>query len=85
MTQKLLEYLRVHVEAMVEVGIKEITLTGFIAKGVDGKKKEFEKEFEMKPDTKYVIYKKVGWEVMGCCKPWEQFANECDLIGQSLD
>jgi len=34
----------------------------------------------MEKNTQYVIYKKAGWETMGCCKPLEQFEKECEFL-----
>merc|ERR1712008_519847 len=84
--EKLQDYMLKNKDAMKEVGIREfVSDTCFISEGADGNGVPIEKPFEMKTDTKYVIYKKTGWESMGCCKPWEQFANEAEFIGLSID
>ena len=67
---------------MTGVGIKSMTETGFVATGEDGKGNKVEKSFTMDPKTKYVIYKKVGWETMGCCKTKAQFDKECEFLGK---
>jgi len=87
-TQALKAYFDEHYDAMKEVGIKEfLSDSSFMSEGKDGKEppERIEKEFKMKRGTKYVIYKKTGWETMGCCKPWEQFANESEFIGLSVE
>jgi len=80
-TEHLLMYFQENEEAMKDVSIKEITKNGFVATGEDLKGNKVEKTFEMHPKTEYVIYKKVGWETMGCCKIKEQFDKECDFLG----
>lgn len=81
-TEDLLMYLQDNVQAMNAVGIKEMTQDGFVATGEDGKGNKVEKPFSMDPKTEYVIYKKVGWETMGCCKTKAQFENECEFLGK---
>jgi len=83
-TEDLLKYfsLKDNAAAMSAVGIKEMTSNGFLATGEDGKGNKIEKPFKMEPKIKYVIYKKVGWETMGCCKPKEQFDKECEFLGK---
>ena len=80
MTEELLQYMKEDAEAMSNVGIKNMTEKGFVATGEDGKGNHIEKEFSMDPKTRYVIYKKVGWETMGCCKTKEQFDKECEFL-----
>jgi len=81
-TEDLLLYFKENNEAMIAVGIKEMTRTGFVATGEDGKGTKIEKTFTMDPKTQYVVYKKVGWETMGCCKTKEQFDKECEFRGK---
>jgi len=81
MTEELLSYFQENNEAMCSVGIKNMTSNGFVATGEDGKGTKVAKEFLMEPKTTYVIYKKVGWETMGCCKTKEQFDKECEFLG----
>jgi len=80
MTESLKEYLQENQAEMTAVGIKELTSDGFVSTGVDGKNNSLEKPFTMDKATKYVIYKKVGWETMGCCKTLEQFEKECEFL-----
>jgi len=82
MTEELLSYLNDNHEAMTAIGIKNMTTNGFLATGEDGKGNKIEKTFTMDPKTQYVIYKKVGWETMGCCKTKAQFDKECEFIGK---
>jgi len=84
MTEELLMYLSNNKKAMEEVGIKEVTKEGFVATGTDGKGNNIEKPFTMEPKKEYVVYKKAGWETMGCCKLKEQFDKECDLLGKGV-
>jgi len=82
MTEDLLLYLKNNKEAMSNLGIKEMTKNGFLATGQDGKGNKVEKPFDLNPNTEYVIYKKIGWETMGCCKTKEQFDKECEFLGK---
>jgi len=84
-TEALLEYFKDDTAAMKEVGIKELTSDGlgFVATGEDGKGKPVEKPFKMEAKTKYVIYKKFGWETMGCCKTKTQFDKEAELFAKA--
>jgi len=79
-TEDLLSYLKDNTQAMSAVGIKNMTENGFVATGEDGKGNKIEKQFSMEPKIKYVIYKKVGWETMGCCKTKDQFDKECEFL-----
>merc|ERR1711874_785402 len=78
-TELLIEYLKKNKGEMMAIGIKEMHKDGFLANGEDGKGNKIEKPFKMEPNTKYVVYKKVGWESMGCCKTLDQFIAECDF------
>jgi len=80
LTESLKDYLRDNQAEMSDVGIKELTDEGFISTGVDGKNQPLQKAFSMEKNTQYVIYKKVGWETMGCCKTLEQFQKECEFL-----
>lgn len=85
-TEQLRDYMLKHTDAMKEVGIKEfLSETSFMSEGEDGKGKKIDKPFDMKAGATYVIYKKKGWETMGCCKPWEQFANEAEFLGKCIE
>jgi len=82
-TESLLKYLKETKAAMKEVGIKEVTADGFVAEGKDGKNNNVSKTFTMEAITKYDVYKKKGWETMGCCKTYDQFVKECEFVGDS--
>jgi len=82
LTENLKDRMRKNPAEMEEVGIKELTEDGFLSTGQDGKNNPVEKPFKMEKNTQYVIYKKVGWETMGCCKPLEQFERECEFLGE---
>jgi len=81
-TEDLLTYLKDNKEVLSNIGIKEMSEKGFVASGEDGKGNKVEKSFSMQEKTEYVIYKKVGWETMGCCKTLEQFEKECEFVGK---
>jgi len=80
LTESLIMYLKQNRQEMRDVGIKKMTSDGFVAKQIDGKGKKGEKTFKMESNTQYVIYKKVGWTTMGCCKPLEQFLKESEFF-----
>jgi len=80
LTESLMTYLQMNQPEMMGVGIKEMTPDGFVATGEDGKKNKVEKQFRMEKKTYYVVYKKVGWETMGCCKTLEQFLKESEFL-----
>jgi len=79
-TESLIAYLTENNKEMLAVGIKEMLPDGFVSTGEDGKGNKIEKPFHMEGNTQYVIYKKFGWETMGCCKRLDQFKKECDFI-----
>lgn len=81
--ENLIELLERYPEKMQELAIKEVSSKSlsFVSDGIDGKGKRFEKTFTMAPLDDYVMYKKVGWETMGCVKPKEQFLRESEFTG----
>merc|ERR1712107_723647 len=81
-TEQLLGYLNDNKEATDTIGIKEMTNNGFVATGKDGKGDKAEKTFTMEQKKEYVVYKKEGWETMGCCKLKDQFVKECEFVGK---
>lgn len=83
LTESLLTYLKENKQEMMAVGIKELTPDGFVANGEDGKGNKIEKPFKMERNTQYVVYKKFGWESMGCCKTLEQFEKEAEFLEES--
>jgi len=82
LTEALKDYLQNNEDKMKEVGIEKFTAEGFQSFGKDGKDNAVSKPFKMEKKIKYVIYKKVGWETMGCCKPLPQFLKECEFLEQ---
>jgi len=82
LTENLKDHLQKNPAEMAEVGIKELTADGFISTGRDGKNNLVEKPFKMEKNTQYVIYKKNGWTIMGCCKTLQQFNKECEFLGE---
>jgi len=79
--EKLIELLMKDNKKMEELAIKEVDAgsLSFVAIVTDGKGKQGTKKFTMAPQDEYVMYKKVGWETMGCVKPKSQFLGEADL------
>jgi len=79
-TENLLEYFKRNPDAMEAVNIKNLEENGFVANGKDGRDHPIEKPFTMEPTTEYVIYKKFGWEEMGCCKLKAHFDKESEFL-----
>jgi len=52
---------------------------GFVADGTSGDGKKFEKHFSLTAGEQCVVYRKVGWDTMGCIKPLHQFLRDADL------
>jgi len=52
---------------------------GFVADGIDGHGTRFEQHFTLTAGEHCVVYRKVGWESMGCVKPLHQFLNDAEL------
>jgi len=83
LTEDLMTYLNENKQEMMAIGIKEMTPDGFVANGEDGKGNKVEKPFTMERKTQYVVYKKFGWETMGCCKTLAQFQQEAEFLEES--
>jgi len=68
-------------ELMRELSIASIDTEGlgFVADGTNGKGEKFEKHFRLTAGEEYVLYRKTGWDTMGCIKPLHQFLSEADL------
>ena len=81
--ENLIELLERYPEKMQELAIKEVSSKSlsFVSDGIDGEGKRFEKTFTMAALDDYVMYKKVGWETLGCVKPKEQFLRESEFAG----
>jgi len=52
---------------------------GFMADGTDGNGQKFEKNFRLTPGEQCVVYRKTGWESMGCIKPLHQFLADAEF------
>lgn len=81
--EKLIELLKNHPDKMENLAIKNVSSDGlsFVAAGKDGDGGQFEETFTMAPGEEYVMYKKVGWDTMGCVKPTDQFLQESEFLG----
>lgn len=80
-SEALIKFFKNNPAKMREVAIARIDADGlgFVADGTTGKGEKFEKSFKLSPGQKCVIYKKEGWETMGCVKPYDQFLQEAEL------
>mmetsp|Transcript_2605 Transcript_2605/g.4938 ORF Transcript_2605/g.4938 Transcript_2605/m.4938 type:complete len:182 (+) Transcript_2605:2-547(+) len=51
----------------------------FVSDGTDGDGNKFEKQFTMTEGEQYVVYRKMGWDTMGCPKLLQQFLRDAEL------
>jgi len=51
----------------------------FVSDGTDGDGNKFEKHFTMTEGEQCVVYRKIGWDTMGCTKPLQQFLRDAEL------
>jgi len=51
----------------------------FVSDGTDGDGNKFEKHFTMTKGEQCVLYRKMGWDTMGCTKPLAQFLRDAEL------
>jgi hypothetical protein len=79
--EEVLAHLKEHPELMRELAIASIDSDGlgFVSDGRTGKGQTFVKPFRLKPGEQYVVYRKTGWETMGCSKPLDQFLHEANF------
>mmetsp|Transcript_81147 Transcript_81147/g.160868 ORF Transcript_81147/g.160868 Transcript_81147/m.160868 type:complete len:822 (+) Transcript_81147:61-2526(+) len=79
-SEDIMRGLREYPQLMHELAIARIeTDLCFVAAGTTGNGESFEKEFHLAPGVESVVYRKDGWETMGCSKPYEQFEREAEL------
>jgi len=90
-SEDLMRGLREHPQLMHDLAIARVeTDLCFVAAGTTGNGESFEKEFHLAPGVETVVYRKSGWETMGCSKPYEQFEREAEVhavtqVGSSID
>jgi len=68
-------------ELMHELSIASIDVggLGFVADGTNGKGEKFEKHFRLTAGEECVLYRKTGWDTMGCMKSLHQFLRDAEL------
>jgi len=79
--EEVLAHLKEHPELMREVAIASVDSDGlgFVSDGINGKGQKFVKSFRLTPGEQYVVYRKTGWDTMGCTKPLSQFLFEASF------
>jgi len=79
--EKVLAHLKEHPDLMHELAIASIDSDGlgFMADGTNGKGQKFEKHFRLTPGEQCVVYRKTGWDTMGCIKPLNQFLRDAEF------
>jgi len=80
-TENVLAHIKEHSELMHELAILSVDSDGlgFVADGTSGDGSKFEQHFTLTAGEHCVVYKKVGWDTMGCTKPLHQFLRDADL------
>jgi len=81
LSEDVLAYVNQHPELMRELSIARIDLDSlsFVADVTNGKGEKFEKHFKMASGEESVLYRKMGWDTMGCTKPLHQFLVDAQL------
>jgi len=79
--EEVLAHLKEHPDLMRELAIASIDSDGlgFMADGTNGKGQKFEKHFRLTPGEQCVVYRKTGWDTMGCIKPLNQFLRDAEF------
>jgi len=80
-SENVLAHVSDHPELMRELSIASIDTEGlgFVADGTNGRGEKFEKHFRLTPGEECVLYRKTGWDTMGCIKPFHQFLCDAEL------
>jgi len=80
-SEHVLAHVSEHPELIRELSIASIDTEGlgFVADGSNGKGEKFEKHFRLTPGEECVLYRKTGWDTMGCTKPLHQFLSDAEL------
>jgi len=79
--KEVLAHIKENPDLMRELAIASIDGDGqgFVADGTDGKGQKFEKQFRLAPGEQCVVYRKTGWDTMGCTKPLDLFLQEAEF------
>jgi len=79
--EEVLAHLKEHPDLMRELAIASIDSDslGFMADGTNGTGQKFEKHFRLTPGEQCVVYRKTGWDTMGCIKPLHQFLHDAEF------
>jgi len=79
--EEVLAHLKEHPELMRQLAIASIDSDGlgFVADGTNGKGEKFEKCFRLTSGEHCVVYRKTGWDTMGCIKPLHQFLRDAEF------
>jgi hypothetical protein len=80
-SEEVLAHIKEHPELMRELAILSIDSEGlgFVADGTSGNGRRFEKHFALTAGEHCVVYRKAGWDSMGCTKPLHQFLLDAKL------
>jgi len=84
--EEVLAHLKECPDLMRELAIASIDTDGlgFMADGINGKGQQFEKHFRLTPGEECVVYRKTGWDTMGCIKPLHQFLHDAEFHGPPI-
>jgi len=80
-SEEVLAHLSENPELMHKLAILTVDREGlsFVSDGTDGDGNKFEKHFTMTEGEHCVVYRKIGWDTMGCTKPFQQFLRDAEL------
>jgi len=80
-TEEVLVHLSENPELMRKLAILSVDREGlsFVSDGTDGDGNKFEKHFTMTEGEQCVVYRKIGWDTMGCTTPLQQFLRDAEL------
>jgi len=84
-SEEVLAHLSEHPELKCKLAILSVDREGlsFVSDGTDGDGNKFEKHFTMTEGEQCVVYRKMGWDTMGCTKPLQQFLCDAELYQPS--
>jgi len=85
--EEVLAHVKGSPELMRELAIASVDpdCLGFVADGTNGKGEKFEKCFKVTPGEQCVVYRKTGWDTMGCTKPLHQFLRDAEFHETVVD
>merc|ERR1711933_618863 len=80
-SEEVLSHLIENPELMRKLAIHSVDkeALSFVSDGTDGDGNNFEKQFTMTEGEQCVVYRKMGWETMGCSKPLQQFLRDAEF------